>query len=257
MAVGRSLHGDRLMFCDPDWLDTIRKGTKLMLWGIVVGIVGGISESAMRESALPPLLAALPSLAAGVFGAYAVFLLTAQEPRITLTEKRLTLRKAVRYCAITEVTTQLCEAALESAQQTDWTELLGITLLLAAGLASIVTSFGRYFYLRGFALRIPDERLARSTSIVMFGTIICVGFALVVGFLAALTVPGLLALACLPGAGILVFGIWSLILLVRYHRELRHIAKMARTPDVAAAAAVGLPSPLPTGTITRPDDALR
>lgn len=82
----------------------------------------------------------------------------------------------------------------------------------------------------------------------MWGLVICGAFAILVALLAAVAGSALFALAFLPGAGFLIFGIWSIVLLVQYNRKLKHIAQLATDPNLVLAPVVDLrsiPSPAP------------
>src|SRR5687768_14962896 len=49
-AVGYSLHGDLLRFCDPNWVDTLHRGTRMFIWGVVLVVLGAIAAVALAAS---------------------------------------------------------------------------------------------------------------------------------------------------------------------------------------------------------------
>jgi hypothetical protein len=44
-AVGRSIHGDLLRFCEPDWVVRIARGVRLLVIGFIISVAGGITLS--------------------------------------------------------------------------------------------------------------------------------------------------------------------------------------------------------------------
>ena len=222
--IGRSLHGDRLMFCDPGWLNRLRRGTTLMLWSIVVIIAASLLKSLLRAGGLPSLVYSMPVLAAAALGAYAVFLLTTQEPRAALIEEAVTLRRVIRCCAIAKVVGEA--VTVFGGVVFPGTLLLMLPRILGA-LAGLVAEFGRFIYLRRFARRMPDEKLARSTTVVMWGLVVLSGVTLLAGVLGGILAP----VACIGLVGLLVFGIWSIVLLVQYNGEFKRLAAIAAHPE--------------------------
>ena len=49
---------------------------------------------------MPPSITTLPTIIRAVLGLWATFLITEQEPRITLNEDTVTLRTTLRFCAL-------------------------------------------------------------------------------------------------------------------------------------------------------------
>ncbi len=100
-------------------------------------------------------------------------------------------------------------------------------------LTGVVALFGELVYFRRFALRIPNEKLARHTRTVMWGTATDRGLLVLTGIATALAVwrAGGLAFAAafgvlaIPGA---VFSIWYIVLLFRYRSEFATAAAESR-----------------------------
>lgn len=245
--VEQSLRGNLLKHADPDWLDRLRFGTTLKLWNLVIGLAVTIAAIIFAISGVLLSMPTLLALVAGAVGLWASFVITTQEPRIALQEDPVTWRKAIRTCAILAFIGDGLSGDGKGGQ-------LGTALLMAEWtllLAGLVTLFGELLYFRRFALRIPDDKLARSTKIVMWGSVICMGLFLlgIIGATIAATLPG--AAAVTPagggvfagiGVGGLVFGgiacvaavpgaiflIWYIVLLVRYRRVFAAAAAESR-----------------------------
>ena len=121
-------------------------------------------------------------------------------------------------------------------------------------IVSFVAMVALFVYAGRLAIRIPDESLARQTRTVMWGLIaasvlglILAGLALVMAGQMAGGVPAsgparvpvsasavpkaafvMAPVGCVAGVLYLVFGIWSLLLLLRYRREFQACATQAR-----------------------------
>ncbi|MHC4609534.1 MAG: hypothetical protein ACYS7M_04225 [Planctomycetota bacterium] len=252
--VGESVHGDLLAYADPDWLDTLRRGTVLKLWSILVAIVGAVFGAIAGGLGAPQDAALILILPAAALGVWAVFLITAQDPRISLHEDTVTLRKVVRICTVIGCFEEPLKSAAQSAGLGGEARTVAVVLCIVAACLSVVSVFGEFVYYRRFARRIPDESLVRSTTIVMWGmgislAVIVVGLVIGaavagVGVLAGAPgggiaggagLVGMLVFICAGGVGALVFTIWNIALLFKY--------KNAFAVAAASARQVGLPTP--------------
>ncbi|MFH0983023.1 MAG: hypothetical protein V2A79_16005 [Planctomycetota bacterium] len=108
--ITRSVFGNQLRYSEPGWVEKLRRGAALLRWSIVASILLGLVAVAvaaifrkatggggLRYFQVFPFLVVLVPAVMGLAGA---FLITAQEPRIALTEDPVTLGKVVRYCAL-------------------------------------------------------------------------------------------------------------------------------------------------------------
>ncbi len=166
----------------------------------------------------------------------AVFLITTQEPKIAMKEDTITLRRAVRVCAVAAFIGNCLEPFSGILPE----NLLMSIMVRVTGLLALVAYFGTFVYLRRFALRIPNKKLALSTKRCMWGFIIATGAAVVFGLLAAFlggatgTTPGVGFAAgigivvCAAVAALLVFAIWYLILLFDYRNAFRSAMEQSR-----------------------------
>lgn len=231
--VERSLLGNYLRFADPDWVKKLSLGTSLMLWNIVIVVVLNLlGQFFSAFSVLPYEIEVGIGLVASGLATAAVFLVTTQEPAISITEDTVTLRKAVRASALIAFAGAVFEVGPTYLEETT---LVLISVQLIGGLANLFMTIGQFVYFRRFALRIPDEDLARSTTIVMWGLVFAGICALLISsttvlfrsasalFSGGLFVGG----ACIVGVAALVFGIWYLVLLIRYSRAFSKAAREA------------------------------
>lgn len=240
--VEATLRGELLWHSDPAWLDRLAFGATMKLWNILIMFVFGMGAAILASSNIGSLVVELLGLAGGCLGLWASFLITTQEPRITLIEKTVSLRRVIRTCA----SVALVGSAMTLADETTG---LGFVLLILGtlmSLAGVVSAFGELIYFRRFAPRIPDPALAKSTHRLMWFFPICLGITFVVGFIGGImsaaaganapgTVPGgvgftalMGGVVCFGGIGLLVSLVWYISLLSKYRREFRTAAAMSR-----------------------------
>jgi hypothetical protein len=196
--VGQSLYGNWLRLADPTWLSKLKLGAVLKLWGLLVGFVMGAGVVFITVAGLPPLFIILLSVAAGVFGLAAVFLITAPEPTIGAAEDPINLRKTVRLCAVLGFLGGQLAQGLGS--------MLGMSVIVAGhilSLGGVVAMLGEFVYLRRFARRIPNPKLAKQTTVVMWGfgsaTVASFAVGIVTAILGAMTFAALPAPPIAPG----------------------------------------------------------
>lgn len=172
-----SIRGDLLKFADPTWLDKLRFGTSLKLWNILLAMVVGILGAILAFATGLISFIAVFSLLAGAIGLWATFLITAQEPRISLQEDPVTLRKVIRFCALAAFVGTIIQQAVTIGRGLAFGQVDTLIVCVGAviGLAGVVVMFGEIVYYRRFALRIPDARLARSTRILLWAMPISLG----------------------------------------------------------------------------------
>jgi hypothetical protein len=243
--IARSVHGNLLRYADPDWLDKVRFGTTLKLWNLLIMVVLAITVGAGVYLGISRGILPIAQLIGGCLGLWALFLVTSPEPTVGADEDPITLRKVVRTAAVFGF---FGEQLKEAAQLGD----LPVAVIVGASvlaLVSLVAAFGEFVYFRRFARRIPNEGLARSTTIVMWGFVISGGLVATVGGVAAATVfvsgaapapRGATAAAAVSiGLSVCVlvmvffgFGIWYIVLLFRYHSAFKTAAAQARHMDV-------------------------
>lgn len=276
--VSRSARGDLLRFADPDWVGKLASGTSLMRWGIVASMllglvgslaVGGLAVAGGYSQRSLFLLVGMVTLIGQVMLLWAAFLITTQEPRVSLQEGTVTARRVVRYCAVLSFVGQFLQLAAPVTAKAVFMALLtlggmGLTL------AGIVGFFAQFVFFRRFALRVPDARLADSTRTVMWGFVISYAVVVIAGLIAAISgiaaagaspagagtrsvrvglagtggAAGAGATAGLIGGGLLVcagavaaavFTCWAYRLLLKYNKVFKLAAQEARSVEARPA----------------------
>ncbi len=241
--AARSLHGNLLRYADADWLDKLRLATRVKLWNIALSLFLGIGIGILVAMGLPKETTLLVRVAAVVVGVWASFLITTQEPRIAMREDPVTWRKAIRICviggAIGEVLNEVNRVV---------TPPLSLQIIGGVGaLIGLVAILGELLYLSRFARRIPNERLAVHTRIVMWGITIATGLFTIgalVGALWGISLTGgpntmgqsslapfiivTIGLACVVIVAMLAFLVWYIVLLVKYRNAFTEAAAHAR-----------------------------
>jgi tetratricopeptide (TPR) repeat protein len=232
-AVHRSLHGDQLRYADATWLGMIRRGIRLMLWNLLLAILVFVAMVLAKSWDWPPALGMILGSIKAALALWATLLVTAQEPRSSLVEDPVTLRRVIRICAI---------AMFIGAIAADAAALWGLELLLiacgvAGPVAGLAVWFGQFAYARGFARRIPDKRLAKSTGAVMWGFVIACAATVVAGLIGVtfgissqsiLIADICLILGLVGGVGFVVFGIAAIVLLFWFNSALTRVCEQAQ-----------------------------
>jgi len=242
----QSVRGDLLKFADPAWLDRLRFGTSLKLWNIGLMIVAGGAAGLLTSLGFPQILMQFVHLVGSALGLWASFAITAQEPRVALTEDPLTLRKIVRVCAVLGFLGSFLRLGAFPVTISP-APVLMISLTIVAilfVLAGVVAAFGELMYFCRFAIRIPDPALAKSTKTLMW--LLPIAFVLVFGggILVAVMAPNVRSAASSGGSGrwalgVLLFGcsggllfvisaLWYVRLLTKYNRAFKEALAEAR-----------------------------
>jgi hypothetical protein len=223
-AVGRSLQGDLLRFAPPDWVETLASGMSWIVAGILVGFVSGLLVAVAAAASWQPLVVQ----AVGIVGVIGYWKVATPDPGISEAEPPVNARKLVRFTAVLNYVLGLSQMG---AMQVD--ARLGMALGVIVAICGIVGYFAIFLYARRLALRIPNQRLAKHTIIVMWGIIVLAVFGLLMMLGAAAVAPpsgaSLATIGCFTGLGMLVFAIWSLVLILWFRRELSQAAREART----------------------------
>jgi hypothetical protein len=236
-AVGRSIHGDLLRFSDPEWVRGLADGAWWMILTIFLslglGITGGIIDGLMRITILAPL----SGIVAALVGLVGYWKITAPDPGAgagpTVNIQSATRILAVLGCGGSGTDFFLQNSAGALAGPVFWTS---IAFLVALTLAGLVGSILMFILMSRIARRIPNDRLAERTGIVMWGLVFgslligVVAVAAVVTLGPALTGQGanpgpvFAGIALIGGCGGLllmaIFGIWWIVLLFQYRKAL-------------------------------------
>jgi hypothetical protein len=242
--INRSIFGNQLRYAHPGWLERVRFGTSLKLWNIVIVILVVVGDAIIAAVGLPPSLNMVLELIGSGLGLWAAVLITAPEPRVALHENPVTLRKTVRACAVLSFIGGVLVYFVELGGSPGLMVILGITGGVCM-LAGVVQLFGELVYYRRFARRVPNPKLEKSTSTVLWGLPIMYG-ALIVGggimlmgaLLAAggtsasgpnkVMIAGGGVFMCAGVVGLVILAIWYIVLLFSYRKAFREAASFAK-----------------------------
>lgn len=239
--IGNTLRGNLLKFSDPGWLDRIRLGMVVKLWNLLAGFLMGFAI-AIAVVFLPSVFSGLLTIVVSFLGCWATFLITTQDPRAAFDEDPVTWRRALRFFAVIGVLGTGVMVAT-------WPNLQFRNQVFPSILALIspIVLFGELTYFQGFANRIPNARLVRQCGIVKWGASASMalhfGAQLVLGLgwgiwtatfgAGGAAMPGtpqiiIIVSSCTFGLGMLIFGIWHIILLIRFYIVFRDALGQAR-----------------------------
>jgi len=228
--VSRSLGGLLLRFADPVWLARLEYGAAFLLAYVALRVVASLLTACAGSASAWYFY--LIWLVDDIVGVAAVFLLTTPQLPRHHEEPSARLRHALRGLCVFAAFARYAWVVAPVAA----------TIPAAAGgvitsLANLLLVIGVLHFLRRLALRIPDAGLESSTLVVMAGLGLTVAggvfmhvllLALGVGEFSRLAsdLP-LKLIGFLLSFGGVIFGIWFLVLLVRYVGAFRHAADQA------------------------------
>ncbi len=238
-AIARSSRGDLLSAADPAWLQRVYRGQALVCAGCVAllshfflynvsssGVSPGSwivvpswgeSPALGASSVVDAVLEAVLSAAVALLLLLGAFTTTALDPRLSLTEQPIALRRFVRLSIVALVVLVGCShlaptVVTQLGADVDVAGLCGTVFEVAGGLAFLSGLVGICYYLAGLAMRIPDPRLATRTRSKVVRFVVCVGILLPTSLVikhAEGTVAGSPALTAITV-------LWALILLVAF-----------------------------------------
>lgn len=199
--VGRSLIGDLLRYCDPQWVTHVSAGTGALFFAVIAGLASGcIASAAFRAGSAIGGLAAIgaglvPSamkLLVSVLVVLGTWQYAAPELSRPQTERDPRSRPLARALAVLAFVLVILVVSIS--------QVLPSPAQIALGWAQSIVAICGYvalmFYARTLALRLPDVALARTTRTVMWGLAITMGLLLVSQAITA----GLIASQPPPGA---------------------------------------------------------
>jgi len=261
--VERSVRGDQLIYSGPEWVNQLAMG---MMWlGIaiitsiglscVMGSVGGFigyqsaSSGVTGDMYLMQIIGALIGLAPTALAVWGFWLFTTPEPAETFNEsgKGRISRPLARWTAVVTGALSVLGVIAIALFPED-----GALATQFTGLPAIIAFFAMLFYARTLALRIPDMALVNQTRVVLWGIGGCYGLlvlTLIVGgtimlltasgggggsnnSLIGAAMVGAIAMVCvmaLLGIALLVFGIWSIVLIFQYHNRFKAVVRAAES----------------------------
>lgn len=242
--VERSLASDHLRFANDDWLRSLYTGASFLAIGTlcliplscVIGGIGsafsglspspsgfgsGLNSSAMLAEGISSLLSAIAGL---IVSGYGTWKLCQPEPGAILgTPSDSAARAIARWTVLPANAISVFIAFFYFVPVAEVLMVAGVIDALTA-IPALVGFVASLIYLRKLALRVPDESLASQTRIVMWGIIGTVTLGIPAMLVIVLLAVGgsspaiapIAACACFLGVGLLVFGIWWLVIMFRF-----------------------------------------
>lgn len=251
-AIARSLRGDLLSAADPAWLQRVYRGqalvyagcialvTKFFLYNISTGPASAarsvIVDTLGASSVLFDVSEAVISGGVVLLLLLGAFATTTLDPRLSLTEQPIALRRFVRGNIVALVAfvgcTYLAPTVLKQlGADAEVADLCGTVLLCASGLVFLSALVGICYYLAGLAMRIPDSKLATRTRSRVVRLVTCIGILVAAlpvreyagGALAGSDVMKFIWVACVMILVVAVIGyVFSLMILMSaYHKAFR------------------------------------
>lgn len=244
-AVGWSVHGDLLRFSDPGWADHLAGGALWLivasLGAIVAGILGSLLGARPNGDVAPAVLSLIVSCIS-VVGHWRVTMADPGQP-----EHAANLRLWTRILAVVGASAPIVTLIGVFVASTAGGIALGVAMF-GSMVAGLIGTILLYIIMRRLARRIPNEPLARQTTVVMIGTAVGGGVTAVGGAAAVLLaaagmgsgmttgVPVIISAvgACTGLVTMLVFWIWWVVLLFIYRNALKRESGYARATWMAA-----------------------
>lgn len=257
-AIEYTLHRFLLRFSDPAWLRRLRSGLTLLIVAILIGIVLAVAWIAVIiswPSMIDPspivagAMVLIPTAGLTILSIVGYVLVTAPEPGSTSNGAGLSARRLARIGLISSAVIGLIEVISDPETyaplvvlfvEVEW--FSGLTWILGTLGASIgfVGLFALFIYGRRLASRLPADRLAKSTSIVMWGYMLpTIGYGILglavdayINSSYSSTSWGTIDVAIMVlqfvfGIPVLVFGIWGIVLLFMYRYRLKQALALA------------------------------
>lgn len=238
-AVGFSLQGDLLRFCDPGWVETLRRGAAVFVGAVVIFFIAYMTvlfPQWFEFSREVFELVWYGMLLACLLFAVAWWLMTQPDPSGLGEDRYGTARKVIRITlvyAVVNFVAQLLGRQFLIGEGLDFV-LSGMSLLAVVALvASIVAQLS---YLRRLALRIPDHKLSKRAGFLTFALSVPLGLFLLMAFVPALTGGGRGAMrgtaaGCFAGILailVLIFGAMYLLLVEKMGKRFKEQSSSAR-----------------------------
>ncbi len=257
-AVGRSLHGDLLQYSDPEWVEKLAGGMNWIIASVIIAILTGMIIEAVTTmiggtggADFNTIAAPLMELSLGAVGLVGYWMFTTPDPGKVEPEKPTSVRNLVRGTAVFNYLASPIAQALVVALP-----LISVGISVLSALVGIVGMFAIFLYAISLADRIPDVLLARSCRTVMWGIVVVMVGGIVMAVLSSIAPggpapAGLLAFAgCFVGVGSLVFGIWAIILVIRFRKAMVKAAQTARVTWATPHGPAVVPVPAPPRPLT-------
>lgn len=237
--------GDLLQYSDPRFVETLERGVRLMLWGLLISFVfafiSGLGAGLLAGSPARIIFQILP-IVGNIVMIVGLWMLTEPDPSGIGEDRYGRIRTLVRLTIIIGAIYQVLTIAMQLAGALPPPVRAALmTVLVIAAIFQVAAIFAQLEYLRRLALRIPDPDLVKLARTVMWGFGISYGLVLLVGAAGILIATlssgptaasgGLMAVGCSAGIiGIvaLVFFIIYVVMLFRFRTQFADKALIAR-----------------------------
>lgn len=250
-AVGYSLQGDLLRFCDPNWVETLRRGAVMFIWGIVlifVGILGAIALAVSTESSSALVFGRVVVVLGYILSTIGWWLLTQPDPSGLGEDRYGTARKIIRVSLIVGVAQSVLSVILLTVRMEDSLIMLLSIAILAAEIVMAIGLFAQCYYLERIALRIPDDKLSQRSHFLMYALGITYTVVQAIKIINALTgaaiatsssSSGLAGFGLLLTVLLIVFFVMYLFLIEKMGKRFKEQARIARSSWAATAFTPG------------------
>jgi hypothetical protein len=253
--IGLSTTGDLLRFADPEWVEKVARGLKIILWMILVGVIAGIL-SAVAGATVGQEFSTILMFIVQLITFYGVWLMTEPDPSGIGEDPNITARKVIRITLVVGLLNSPLQFALGALNLPRAGVILVGLIMLLVGLVGLVGEFAKFIYYERLARRIPEDSLAGRARFLKWAFTITLAVMVVVGGIAAIVGatapagaggagPGLVLLGCLAlpaGLAMLVFSVMTLFLLLRLRKAIAQQANLARATWAAALADGAMPA---------------
>lgn len=226
-AVGRSVHGNLLRYCDPQWVGRLASGIRFIVAAIAVSVGLLCCGRGMLWQGASTGIQAIFDLLPAALALIGLWRLTSPDPGKQELQPGFDVRQGARAAAVAGfILDMACLAAAVAGNQ--WIETgsgwAGLAVFVAGTLAVGI-------YVRRLTLRIPDIGLAQRTrwatwGLAGCGTMLGVAGPWVLSY--GLAVLPLYLVAIWSGVGLLFFGIFALIVLIQLAYAFDLAARQAR-----------------------------
>ena len=260
--VIRSACGGMLRFCEPAWVLKLADGMKWALIGVaamVVAVIALMVLGAILGAAGAGNMswffaggAAMQFVAACLL-VFGFWLVTSPDPASSTSEKPNSARRVARAGLLAMLIATPLQAAMndpaafmnQTGKLTAVQQIM-MLLLMISMVAQVVGYAGLFKHVASLAARIPHASLLAHTRINMWGYCITQSLGLLMVPFTFMIMPSMLrgaaapggptfspwflvfgGVGCIVGLGGLTFGIWSLILMIRFRIEFKRAASQA------------------------------
>jgi hypothetical protein len=172
-SVGFSLQGDLLRFCDPGWVETLRRGIQCIIAGVVLAFVAGLGIFVMAVGGrggppIWPLIGGAIIIAAMIVATIGWWLLTRPDPSGLGEDQYGTVRKIIRVAQVVGLV-QLFLANVTRVTTLDDVTMMAIqAVTIICHIVEAVGIFAECAYLERLARRIPDAQISARAHFLMW-----------------------------------------------------------------------------------------